>query len=192
MESFLITFARAVDTLLYYRNSWRIHEWFRKNSIDIWFLQPEFFKDFDKNCVRNVEKSLEQTTSPNSYECLIYNSGNIFLCYWDFSLIVFPVWSGASIIATRLSKAVDILGVEIQIHSWPKVSQSASITKQWQKRKENIYIMADILTESQIGEIQKAYNTIDTDMDGIILTSELGRLMVLLGQNPTEAEIQVR
>ena len=52
--------------------------------------------------------------------------------------------------------------------------------------------MADILTESQIGEIQKAYNTIDTDMDGIILTSELGRLMVLLGQNPTEAEIQVR
>ena len=52
--------------------------------------------------------------------------------------------------------------------------------------------MADFLTESQIGEIQKAYNTIDTDTDGIILTSELGNLLRLLGQNPTEAEIQVR
>ena len=51
--------------------------------------------------------------------------------------------------------------------------------------------MADFLTESQIGEIQKAYNTIDTDTDGIILTSELGNLLRLLGQNPTEAEIQV-
>jgi len=50
--------------------------------------------------------------------------------------------------------------------------------------------MADFLTESQIGEIQKAYNTIDTDTDGIILTSELGNLLRLLGQNPTEAEIQ--
>ena len=39
---------------------------------------------------------------------------------------------------------------------------------------------------------QKAYNTIDTDTDGIILTSELGNLLRLLGQNPTEAEIQVR
>ena len=52
--------------------------------------------------------------------------------------------------------------------------------------------MADFLTESQIGEIQKAYNAIDTDTDGIILTSELGNLLRLLGQNPTEAEIQVR
>ena len=51
--------------------------------------------------------------------------------------------------------------------------------------------MADFLSETQIGEIQNAYNSIDTDADGIIVTSELGSLLRLLGQNPTDAELQV-
>ena len=52
--------------------------------------------------------------------------------------------------------------------------------------------MADFLTESQIGEIQNAFSAVDSDTDGIILTSELGTLLRLLGQNPTDAELQVR
>ena len=52
--------------------------------------------------------------------------------------------------------------------------------------------MADFLTETQIGGIQNAYNAIDTDADGIIATSDLGSLLRLLGQNPTDAELQVR
>ena len=51
--------------------------------------------------------------------------------------------------------------------------------------------MADFLSETQICEIQDAYNSIDTDADGIIVTSELGTLLRLLGQNPTDAELQV-
>ena len=51
--------------------------------------------------------------------------------------------------------------------------------------------MADILTESQIVEIQDNFAIVDTDRDGVIKTSEFGKLLRLLGQNPTEAEIQV-
>ena len=52
--------------------------------------------------------------------------------------------------------------------------------------------MADLLSQTQIGEIQKAYNAVDTDADGVILTSDLGTVLRLLGQNPTDAELQVR
>ena len=52
--------------------------------------------------------------------------------------------------------------------------------------------MADILSESQIGEIQKCFSAVDTDADGIVRTSDLGKLMRLLGQNPTDSELQVR
>ena len=51
--------------------------------------------------------------------------------------------------------------------------------------------MADLLTEFQIGEIQKAYKQVDLDSDGVILTSDLGPVLRLLGQNPTDAELQV-
>ena len=51
--------------------------------------------------------------------------------------------------------------------------------------------MADILSEAQIGEIQKSFNAVDTDADGIVRTSDLGKLMRLLGQNPTDSELQV-
>ena len=60
------------------------------------------------------------------------------------------------------------------------------------KKKKKNKAMADFLTETQIGEIQNAYNAIDTDADGIIATSDLGSLLRLLGQNPTDAELQVR
>ena len=51
--------------------------------------------------------------------------------------------------------------------------------------------MADILSESQIGEIQKCFSAVDTDADGIVRTSDLGKLMRRLGQNPTDSELQV-
>ena len=51
--------------------------------------------------------------------------------------------------------------------------------------------MADILSEAQIGEIQQSFNAVDTDADGIVRTSDLGKLMRLLGQNPTDSELQV-
>ena len=51
--------------------------------------------------------------------------------------------------------------------------------------------MADILSEAQIGEIQKCFSAVDTDADGIVRTSDLGKLMRLLGQNPTDSELQV-
>ena len=67
---------------------------------------------------------------------------------------------------------------------------SLHIKKQSEKKRNKA--MADFLTETQIGEIQNAYNAIDTDADGIIATSDLGSLLRLLGQNPTDAELQVR
>ena len=51
--------------------------------------------------------------------------------------------------------------------------------------------MADILTEAQVGEIQEAFTTVDTDADGVIASSDLGSVLRLLGQNPTDAELQV-
>ena len=51
--------------------------------------------------------------------------------------------------------------------------------------------MADILSESQIGEIQEAFSAVDARRTGEIKTSDLGRLLRMLGQNPTDAELQV-
>lgn len=52
--------------------------------------------------------------------------------------------------------------------------------------------MADILTEVQIGEIQEAFTVVDLDEDGVIAASDLGSVLRLLGQNPTDAELQVQ
>ena len=52
--------------------------------------------------------------------------------------------------------------------------------------------MADILDAEQIREIQDAFTSLDTDQDGIIGTKEMGPVLRKLGQNPTEAELQVR
>jgi calmodulin len=50
--------------------------------------------------------------------------------------------------------------------------------------------MADQLTEEQIAEFNEAFALIDKDGDGTITTKELGTVMRILGQNPTEAELQ--
>ena len=50
----------------------------------------------------------------------------------------------------------------------------------------------DFLTEEQIGEYQDAFCHFDTDRDGIINSKELGAVLRQIGQNPTEAELQVR
>ncbi len=54
------------------------------------------------------------------------------------------------------------------------------------------HTMADALTEEQIAEFKEAFSLFDKDGDGTITTKELGTVMRSLGQNPTEAELQVR
>ena len=49
----------------------------------------------------------------------------------------------------------------------------------------------DFLSEEQIGEFQDAFCYFDTDHDGIINSRELGSVLRQIGQNPTEAELQV-
>uniref|UniRef100_A0A674IHC4 EF-hand domain-containing protein n=1 Tax=Terrapene triunguis TaxID=2587831 RepID=A0A674IHC4_9SAUR len=51
-------------------------------------------------------------------------------------------------------------------------------------------IMAGQLTEEQIVEFKEAFSLFDKDGDGTITTGELGNIMLSLGQNPTEAELQ--
>jgi hypothetical protein len=52
--------------------------------------------------------------------------------------------------------------------------------------------MADQLTEEQIAEFKEAFSLFDKDGDGTITTKELGTVMRSLGQNPTEAEQDLR
>jgi hypothetical protein len=52
--------------------------------------------------------------------------------------------------------------------------------------------MADILNETQIKEVQDAFCAVDTDSDGIIMAGELGAVLRLLGENPSDADLQVR
>ena len=50
----------------------------------------------------------------------------------------------------------------------------------------------ECLTEEQIGEFQDAFCRFDTDRDGVINSKELGAVLRTIGQNPTEAELQVK
>ena len=50
----------------------------------------------------------------------------------------------------------------------------------------------DCLTQEQIGEFQDAFCYFDTDHDGVINSRELGAVLRQIGQNPTEAELQVK
>jgi len=50
----------------------------------------------------------------------------------------------------------------------------------------------ECLTEEQIGEFQDAFCLFDTDRDGVINSKELGGVLRKIGQNPTEAELQVK
>ena len=49
----------------------------------------------------------------------------------------------------------------------------------------------ECLTEDQIGTFQDAFCEFDTDHDGVINSKELGSVLRQIGQNPTEAELQV-
>ena len=49
----------------------------------------------------------------------------------------------------------------------------------------------ECLTEEQIGAFQDAFFQFDTDHDGVINAKELGPVLRAIGQNPTEAELQV-
>ena len=49
--------------------------------------------------------------------------------------------------------------------------------------------IADQLSNEQIAEFEEAFNLFDKDGDGTITTKELGTVMMALGQNPTEAEL---
>ena len=50
--------------------------------------------------------------------------------------------------------------------------------------------MADQLTDDQIVEFKEAFSLFDKDGDGSITTNELGTVLGLLGQNPTEVELE--
>jgi calmodulin len=51
-------------------------------------------------------------------------------------------------------------------------------------------IMAEHLTDEQIGEFKEAFSLFDKDGDGSITIQELGTVMRSLGQNPTEVELK--
>ena len=51
--------------------------------------------------------------------------------------------------------------------------------------------MADVLNETQVAEFQDAFKAVDTDHDGFIASSQLGIVLRSIGQNPTDAEVQV-
>jgi calmodulin len=50
--------------------------------------------------------------------------------------------------------------------------------------------MADQLDEEQIADFKGAFSLFDKNGDGTITTKELGTVMRVLGQNPSEAEVQ--
>ena len=48
------------------------------------------------------------------------------------------------------------------------------------------------LSSEQIRKYKAAFNRFDSDKDGVINGKELGKILRFIGQNPTEAEVQVR
>ena len=51
--------------------------------------------------------------------------------------------------------------------------------------------MADWIGEDQIKDLMVAFSKFDTDKDGLIGVHQLRRVLYTLGQNPTDAELQV-
>ena len=52
--------------------------------------------------------------------------------------------------------------------------------------------MADVLNETQVAQFQDAFSVVDTNHDGFIASSQLGQVLKSIGENPTDAEVQVR
>jgi Ca2+-binding EF-hand superfamily protein len=51
--------------------------------------------------------------------------------------------------------------------------------------------MADWIGEDQIKDLMIAFSKFDTDNEGLIGVHQLRRVLYTLGQNPTDAELQV-
>ena len=47
------------------------------------------------------------------------------------------------------------------------------------------------MSEKQMVELIEAFHAIDEDNDGVILSSKLGAVLRVMGQNPTVADLQV-
>ena len=52
--------------------------------------------------------------------------------------------------------------------------------------------MADLIGEEEIAVLMTAFSQFDSDGDGLISVKELRRILHSLGQNPTDAELQVK
>ncbi len=50
--------------------------------------------------------------------------------------------------------------------------------------------MGDVLPSDLVVSYQDAFFNLDTDKDGVILIKQLGPLLRMCGENPTEADIQ--
>ncbi|KAK3599649.1 hypothetical protein CHS0354_029110 [Potamilus streckersoni] len=59
-----------------------------------------------------------------------------------------------------------------------------------EKDEEPDYCQMYNLTEEQVEEFREAFRLFDPDGDGTITSLELGMVMRVIGQNPTEAELQ--
>ncbi|XP_040583260.1 calmodulin-A [Lepeophtheirus salmonis] len=50
--------------------------------------------------------------------------------------------------------------------------------------------VSELIPGEEISRFLEAFNLYDDDSDGVITTSQLGKILHYLGQNPTEAELQ--
>lgn len=52
-------------------------------------------------------------------------------------------------------------------------------------------IMADLVNATLVGKFQDAFAAVDTNHDGFIACSQLKQVLRSIGENPTDADIQV-
>ena len=51
--------------------------------------------------------------------------------------------------------------------------------------------MADLVTGALVGKFQDAFSAVDTNNDGFIATKQLKQVLRSIGENPTDADVQV-